>query len=166
MRVPRKLTAFFFTWNLAKVLMVLGPVLALFLTCSTAKAAEFMELRKAAIEGGAYQGTNHDYLLELDRPGERLQHTTRMLMDIDIACTYFNEVCLFWNNAINAKASDSQYRSVEWDFRVGWSLGKHIELGWHHTSTHELDRKSNEFARFGLENVVFIQFKWYENPRR
>lgn len=168
MRLSNRLVIIGLLYNFAKVLMVVGPLMFTAMMCAEkeARAAEFLQLRKSAIEAGAYRGTNHDYLLELDRPGERLQHTTRMLMDVDLACTYFNEVCLFWNNSVNAKASSAQYRSVEWDFRMGWTLGKHLELGYHHVSTHELDRKSNEFARFGLENVVFIQFKWYENPRK
>jgi hypothetical protein len=133
---------------------------------ANAYGAEFAILRKAAIEAGTYQGANHDYFLELDRSNERLQHTTKMIMNIDLACTYLNEVCAFWNNNVNAKASSSQYRSVEWDFQLGFTLGKKLELGYSHSSNHELDRKSSDFARFPLENVVYVQFKWYESVRK
>ena len=151
-------------WRILFILMFLAPI-CLWIT-EVAEGAEFGVLRKAAIEGGSYQGANHDYFLELDRQGERLQHTTRMLMDIDLACTSGVEVCAYWNNAINSKASSSQYRMVQWSFLLGLSLGNAIELGWSHSSIHELDRKSSEFARFPLENVIYIQFKWYEKPRR
>lgn len=148
------------------ILMVLVPFL-LWMTTVTevAEGAEFGILRKAAIEGGSYQGTNKEYFLELDRTGERLQHTTKMIINVDLFCTYLDGICMFWDNEVDAKASSSQYRSVAWDYRLGWALGKKVDIGWWHRSNHELDRKSSNFARFELENVLFIQFKWHEKPR-
>ena len=134
--------------------------------CQKTFGADYFVLRKAAIEGGKYAGTNHNYFLELDRPGEQLQHTTKMLMNIDLLCISNDNACIFWNNLIDSKATNQQYRYVAWNYRLGLSLGKHIEMGWHHISEHELDRKSSDFARFGLENVLFVEFKWYENPRK
>jgi hypothetical protein len=143
-------------------LMLAGPLTAL---CTRAEGAEFFELRKAAIEGGQYYGVNRDYFLQLDNEkGERLQHTTDLLMDIDVMCVEQEAACIFWNNKIASKASNQQYRSVAWDFKVGISF-RSLDIGWHHTSLHELDRKTNPYARFGLENVFYIQFKWFENPR-
>ncbi len=131
-----------------------------------AEAAEFFLLRKAAIEGGRYYGTNHDFFLELDNAnGERLQHTTDLIMNADIICLEYDQICMFWDNKIASKASNQQYRYVAWDFRLGFALGRHIELGWKHLSGHELDRKTNPFSRYVLENIVFIQFKWHDKPR-
>jgi hypothetical protein len=124
-----------------------------------------MQLRKAAIEGGKYVGTQHDYFLLLDREGENLQHTTDMLMDVDVACMTGNVACLFWNNAIKSKASNKQYRSVNWLFSLGLSIGENVELGWRHSSRHELDAKSSDFSRFELENVIFVQLKFVDKPR-
>lgn len=157
-----------FLYNFAKVLMVVGPLIFAAMMCAEkdARAASFFELRKAAIEGGSYLGTNHDFLLELDRPGERLQHTTDLIMDIDLACSYYDEVCLYFNNTVLSKASNEQYRGVGWSFKVGLALGRYLEIGWRHLSTHAIDRSPGGFARFGLENVAYIQFKWYENPRK
>ena len=151
-------------WRLV-FLTLITILLSMALHTGVAEGAEYFILRKAAIEGGMYKGTNHDYFLELDRTGEKLQHTTNLYMHTDVVCVEMNELCMFWNNDILSKASESQYRSVAWSFRLGFAVGKHVELGWSHTSTHELDRKSSEFARFGLENVLFLQLKWYERNR-
>ena len=128
-----------------------------------AKAAE---VRKAAIEFGAYQGNNKDPYILLDKDGERLQHTSDMIMNIDLACTSLNQVCLFWDNTIASKASNKQYRSVQWNFRLGLDVGNGLEMGFKHESVHELDSKSNNTLRFPLENVVFMQFKFIDRPRQ
>jgi len=147
-------------------LMVCAVCAAFISTCMPIlSAAEYMQLRKAAIEGGSYQGVNRDYFLLLDREGETLQHTTDMLMDADLVCLTGNTTCLFWNNAIRSKASNKQYRSVAWDYRLGISIGDNFELGWRHISRHELDTKSSSFGRFELENVLFVQFKFLDRPR-
>jgi hypothetical protein len=150
-------------WIIVFMSMALVPIILIITDC--AEGAEFFQLRKAAIEGGSYQGANHDYFLELDRTGERLQHTTDLLMNADVVCIENNALCVFWDNTIRSKASDHQYRSVAWDFRFGTTLGRYIDVGWHHISMHELDRKSADFSRFGLENVIYIQIKWWDKPR-
>lgn len=139
------------------ILLLLAPVL---------KADEFMKLRKAAIEGGAYQGANHNAYMLIDNQDERLQHEATMLMNIDLACTTFSEICMFWDNAIVGKASNQQFRQVGWDFRLGFAIGSHLELGYHHLSEHELDRRSNPDIKYPLENVAYIQLKFWDKPRR
>jgi hypothetical protein len=133
---------------------------------NAAVAAEGFVLRKAAIEGGSYVGTNHDLFLGIDNEEERLQHITNMIMEIDLACSSLNEVCLYWNNNVNSKASSSQYRLISWDYRLGLSIGKYLELGWHHTSQHFLDQRSAAGRVYPLENILFLQLKFYEKPRK
>lgn len=132
------------------------------------EAADFLTLRKASIEGGQYLGTNHDPYILLDNPDtqERLQHTTNMNMNIDLACTTFNEVCFYWNNTIASKASSTQYRMVSWIYRLGFSVGQHLEFGWSHISSHELDRKTNTSIRYPIENIGYIELKFVDKPRR
>jgi hypothetical protein len=152
----------FLTWVVVPVCLVV----VMLLLAPALKAEEFMKLRKAAIEGGSYQGTNHNSYMLLDREGERLQHSATMEMDIDLACTTYQEICLLWNNDIIGKASSQQFRQVSWDFRFGFAVGKYVELGLHHISEHELDRKSNYDIRYPLENVVYLQLKFIDKPRR
>jgi hypothetical protein len=149
-------------------LIFVAVVIAVFFQCTPIKdayGADLMQLRKAAIEGGSYQGTSHDFLLLMDNDAERVQHTTNMIMNVDLSCTQGNDVCLFWDNTIASKATTSQYRSVMWNFRTGFALGNMLDIGWEHRSRHMLDGKGNDFARFELENVIFLQLKFYDKPR-
>ncbi len=145
------------------MLYITGMLLAgLTVRCDRTNAAE---VRKAAIEFGAYQGNNKDPYILLDKDGERLQHISDLILNTDLACTTFDQVCIFWDNTIASKASEKQYRSVEWRFRLGVDINRGLEMGYRHSSIHELDSKSNNELRFPLENVIFMQFKFIDRPR-
>jgi hypothetical protein len=138
-------------------------MLALTLRCETAKSTE---VTKATIEFGAYQGVNRDPYILIDNENERLQHISNMEMNVDLACTSFNQLCLFWDNTIASKASDHQYKFVSWSFRIGVDIANRLELGYKHLSAHEIDGKANPVTEFPLENVVFMQFKFIDRPRQ
>jgi len=132
-----------------------------------ADAAEGFVLRKAAISDGQYMGTNRNSYMLLDdkETGERLAHATTMTMDIDLICTSFNELCMYWDNDVIGKASNQQYRQISWSFRFGFAIGRYLEFGYRHLSEHILDQSARETG-YPLENTIELQFKFVESPRR
>lgn len=144
-------------------------ILGVAVTCRGHSASLF-ELRRASIELGAYptfipfQKSHNAYLL-LDNEREWLDKKTSMIMNVDLICSSSNYICLFWNNRIEGKASNKQYRQIGWIFNLGLSLSDKFELGWSHLSEHELDRKTNSSLPYPVENVIYLEMKFVDRPR-
>jgi hypothetical protein len=139
MKLSKKLTAFLFASNVAKVLMVLGPLFFVVMTCDTrASAAEFLTPRNLSLDLGAFtsQAAREPYL---NTPASGALYSKLDLnWDVDLACTSGSELCLFWDNTIHSLTGQSRFRYVSWEFRTGLDLGR-VELFYYHHSEHALD---------------------------
>ncbi len=140
-------------------------VLGTMMFCSEVTRAEVFEVRELSFEAGKYTSNKarDSYLLT---PGSgALLHRTLINWDVDLWCSYLDEVCLFWDNKVHAKASESRYRLVGWEFETGLHLGK-VDIFYYHHSQHMLDQIREDNYKFPVEDAITIRLNFILNPRR
>lgn len=130
--------------------------LCLFLLAFHADPAWGLRVRNLSLLVGTYVGTNYDSYLLLDSDTERLQNAWSLGWDIDLL--HGRNSALYWDNAINAKSSDKQFRHVGWDTEFGLRIQR-IELLYHHYSQHSLEQKRVE-QHFPLENYIGVRVRF------
>ena len=126
-----------------------------------AKASEFLVTRKLSFEAGAYQNDSRLAYPTLQL-GERLTHMTNIAWDYDL---YVNpDFSIFWNNKIEGKSTNSQYRYVSWEFETGISFGK-LDIYGMHKSEHQLEMGAVK-STYPLQHAVMLRLNLINNPRR
>lgn len=79
-----------------------------------------------------------------------------VLFDVDLTHSFF------WNNRVHALTDSGQYRLVGWEFSLGTSPWRSLDLFYHHHSQHILDGHHPEFKFAGVQNSVGFTWKIYE----
>ncbi len=148
-------------WLLASTVIYL---LLYIIMTTDAQSAEILIPRSLTFTEGQYHGNvNRDPYLGIDNAKEKFEYHTSLAWDFDLLCIESSAVCLYWNNEILAKTTTRQYRSVAWEFEVGFNL-KRVDFFYNHMSRHCLE--CNEDRSYPLENYVGFRLKIYDNPRR
>jgi hypothetical protein len=149
-------------WRILLYLAVIG--LAVSLLIPTADGAEFLVPRHLSFTEGQYHGNvNRDPYLGIDNAKEKFEYHTSLAWEFDLVCIEDSAICMYWNNEILAKTTTRQYRSVAWEFEVGFNL-KRVEFFYNHMSRHCLECNADQ--SYPLENYVGFRLNIYENPRR
>ena len=123
-------------------------------------SAEYFLVRELHFEGGQFQGVN--FKPEYNLPSEeKLQHSTAIVWNVDMYRYY--DITLFWDNRVEAWATDRQYRTTFWDFDIGVAFPR-VDVLFRHKSEHYLDDKME--GHFPLQNRVIMRVKFINKPRR
>jgi hypothetical protein len=148
----------------ATIITVTTAVLSLIAWSSKAVSAEYFLVRDLSFEAGKYtSGQARDAYLLTPQTGELL-HKTAINWDVDLLCGSTPTICWFWNNKVEAKASQAKYRHVSWTFENGINFGP-VDLYYFHQSQHMLEGKREDGVKFPVEDLYMIRLNFIINPR-
>ena len=164
MKTNKRTMASFVDALLVWVILMLLAVIAIGLLTDEARAqADFFVVRDVSFEGGKYSGGDRDAYLGTPNSFQ-LSHYTAVTWDVDLMCLYHNDICVFWNNRIDGKASKAAYKYASWEFSTGFAT-KYIDIYYQHHSEHVLEEE-RAAKTFPIENMIMFRFKFINHPRR
>lgn len=71
----------------------------------------------------------------------------------------------FWDNEIKSYTDKNGFRSIAWEFYLGYNIYNTIDVFYRHESQHVLDKK-HSFADFPYENSFGLRLYIHKNERR
>lgn len=81
----------------------------------------------------------------------RYEPTNEIRLNLDINLTD----SLFWDNKIRTRMDSTQFRTISWDFTVGYKIFNNLSIEFEHYSEHLLDVRLSPFP-----NHNTMGFKW------
>jgi len=145
------------------LLMILAVCIIGAMTEEARGQTDFFVVRDVSFEGGKYSGGDRDAYLGTPHTFQ-LSHYTAINWDVDLACLYHNDICMFWNNKIDGKSSKAAYKYASWEFSSGFAT-KYVDIYYQHHSEHILEEERAS-KTFPIENMVMFRFKFINHPRR
>jgi hypothetical protein len=151
----------FVTLLLSTLIVFIGGLIILtFSTFITrVSRAEIVDLNEVTLTYKNYQmvhKNNRHLLLWPEKPKEAI--TTTLNFDI---LKY-----AFWNNNIHAMTTDSQYRSIGLETRLGIRILPQLDISFYHFSQHLLERAHSSVLPYPLEDAVEIRFNIFNKNKR
>jgi hypothetical protein len=149
-----------FWW--AVIMMI--AVATILLVQQEARAQDrYFIMRDMSFEGGKYtnDAVRNTYL---NTPKDFiLSHRTAINWDVDLACYYWNDICLFWNNKVEGLASQAAYKYVSWEFESGLAF-RYLDIYFLHKSEHILEEERPQKSFPNSDSIMF-RLKFIDNPR-
>lgn len=130
---------------------------------SQAKGAEFLTPKNLSLDIGAFtsQSSREPYL-NTPKTGA-LYSKLDLNWDVDLACGFNKEICLYWDNTIHSLTGQSRFRYVSWEFRMGFDFGR-VALFYYHHSEHALDEVPVD-RKFPVADAYMIRFNFIKDGR-
>jgi len=96
---------------------------------------------------------NEDFVVE----GEPWARLVELNWDVDML--RYRDFGLFWDNTVEGRSTESQFRQVGWRYELGIAINR-VNVFWRHHSQHVMDYRAPH--RFPLRNEYGVEFIWYE----
>jgi len=109
-----------------------------------------------------------EYSLLQDRPvifeeeginSEEEHWTHRINLGVDYNIYRSGPLRLYWDQDIAGYSTRKQYRKMYWDWELGASFHKRLDIFWHHRSEHGLETADDK--RYPLEDIMGIRVYLY-----
>lgn len=137
----------------------------MFLTCKEARAAQYFLVRELSVEAGKYTAPASVREPYLNTPREyELTGLVNLNWDVDLACIYGKDMCLYWDNTIYSKSSQAAFKYVSWGFEVGAAF-KMMDVYYFHKSQHVMEEERAAKV-FPVEDAIMLRLKFINDPRR
>jgi hypothetical protein len=112
-----------------------------------AGTAQAVELRELSVFYKYFNNRSRDPFLYDSTPKEGLD----LNFNVDLVGPFY------WNNTVSAMTDDAQYKSVYWNFHVGFRLFPSLAVEFEHLSRHLLDDRY-PYMKFPVQNS--LGFHW------
>lgn len=123
------------------------------------KYTPYMKLKHFSLDIARMTGNKELMIPEI--PGN--EWNARIATNFDLE--FFKYI--FWRNRVHGEAAYAKFYSVGWEYRLGFNIGKQIEIFWHHHSRHTMDidlpyyynRMSGEFDQidYPVEDSIVLR---------
>jgi len=147
-----------------KKLLLLAALVA---APAQADEVRFGELRELSMEYFRIANHRDSYFSYADQgddlPREHWYYGTAVKFDLDLV--RFRDVAVHWRNRVEGLSTNTQFRSVAWEFRWGVNLGDRVELFYDHLSQHCLECEPEDRS-YGLKNFYGVEITFLKRSTK
>jgi hypothetical protein len=139
-------------------------LLALAAPSASAQQLYTLSLREFSMEYFKIANNRNSYVPyddEVDDTGnESWDYGAAAKFDLDLI--RYGDYAFHWSNRVHGESTNSQFRSMGWQFRWGLQLGRKVELFYDHHSQHALEQAPPPGSRsYPLENRYGAEVTFY-----
>lgn len=133
--------------------------LALFIISSKSYSTEYFLVQQLSFEAGKFGDKIYEpsFLLPEDE-----KYTYSSAVNWNVYLMKYHDIAWFWDNKIEAWATNKQYRTVSWQFENGFSFYK-VDIYWYHKSEHFLDDYSGQ--HFPVNDRVMLRLNFIDKKK-